>query len=131
MTHTRRLVDAEEPLVRFLAETDALGAKRVPLLVQMPPSLAFDAGLTLPIYFVLGNHDFYWGGIARFRAGVTAQFARSPRLTYLTQAGVVALTKETGMVGQDGWSNGRLGDYARSGVLLNDYRLIEELAALD
>ena len=43
VTHVRRLVDAEEPLERFLAESDALGARRGPLLVQLPPSLAFDA----------------------------------------------------------------------------------------
>jgi uncharacterized protein YecE (DUF72 family) len=43
VTHQRRLVDADEPLDRFLAETNALGAKRGPLLVQLPPSLAFDA----------------------------------------------------------------------------------------
>src|SRR4051812_27200106 len=43
ITHTRRLVDAEEPLGRFLDETAALGTRRGPLLVQLPPSLAFDA----------------------------------------------------------------------------------------
>src|SRR5947209_17325683 len=45
VTHKRRLVDAERPLVGFLDETAALGAKRGPLLVQLPPSLAFDAGI--------------------------------------------------------------------------------------
>ena len=92
---------------------------------------ALDAGLGLPLYFVLGNHDFYGGGIARVRAGIAARCARSPRLTALTQAGVVALTGETGLIGHDGWADGRLGDYERSEVLLNDYRLIEELAGLD
>ena len=58
---------------------------------------ALDAGLGLPLYFVLGNHDFYGGGIARVRAGIQDLCARSPRLTYLTQAGAVALTGETGM----------------------------------
>ena len=42
ITHTRRLIDADEPLDRFLGETAALGEKRGPLLVQLPPSLAFD-----------------------------------------------------------------------------------------
>jgi uncharacterized protein YecE (DUF72 family) len=42
ITHARRLDGAEEPLVRFLDETSALGAKRGPVLVQLPPSLAFD-----------------------------------------------------------------------------------------
>jgi uncharacterized protein YecE (DUF72 family) len=42
-THTRKLVDAEDVLDRFLPEATALGEKLGPLLVQLPPSLAFDA----------------------------------------------------------------------------------------
>ena len=42
VTHRRRLADVDEPLGRFLAESNELGAKRGPLLVQLPPSLAFD-----------------------------------------------------------------------------------------
>lgn len=42
VTHDCRLVDAFEPLERFLAETAALGDKRGPILLQLPPSLAFD-----------------------------------------------------------------------------------------
>ncbi len=42
ITHVRRLVDATEPLERFLREISALGPKLGPLLVQLPPSLAFE-----------------------------------------------------------------------------------------
>ena len=42
-THARRLVDTEDVLDRFLPEATALGEKLGPLLVQLPPSLAFDA----------------------------------------------------------------------------------------
>ncbi len=45
ITHQRRLVDVAEPLGRFLDEVAALGAKRGPLLVQLPPSFGFDAGV--------------------------------------------------------------------------------------
>jgi predicted phosphohydrolase len=93
--------------------------------------MSLDARLGLPIDFVLGNHDYYRGSIARVRAGVEALCARSPRLCWLPRAGVVELTPETGLVGHDGWADGRLGDYTRSEVLLNDYLLIEELAGLD
>src|SRR5437764_11589677 len=85
----------------------------------------------MPIYFVLGNHDFYRGSIAGVRAGVEALDARSPRLHWLPRTGVVGLTPETALVGHDGWADGRFGDYGRSEVLLNDYLLIEELAGLD
>ena len=93
--------------------------------------LALDARLGLPTYFVLGNHDFYQGGIKRVRDDVEALGARSPRLTYLTRTGVVPLTERTGLVGHDGWADGRLGQYDRSEVVLNDYLLIEEFIGID
>jgi uncharacterized protein YecE (DUF72 family) len=42
ITHRRRLVDAAEPLDRFLAEIERLGDKLGPILVQLPPSLSYD-----------------------------------------------------------------------------------------
>ena len=41
ITHDLRLLRARLPLERFLQETAGLGRKRGPLLVQLPPSLAF------------------------------------------------------------------------------------------
>ncbi len=43
ITHELRLVGAESLLDRFLAEVTALGEKLGCLLVQLPPSLAYDA----------------------------------------------------------------------------------------
>jgi uncharacterized protein YecE (DUF72 family) len=43
ITHERRLVEIDDLLARFLHETDGLGDKRGPLLVQLPPSLRFEA----------------------------------------------------------------------------------------
>lgn len=43
ITHDRRLVDVVDPFDRFLAESAELGEKRGPLLIQLPPSLRFDA----------------------------------------------------------------------------------------
>ena len=45
ITHELKLRDAREPLVAFLAQTDGLAEKRGPILVQLPPSLAFDASI--------------------------------------------------------------------------------------
>ena len=44
ITHERRLVDCGEPLARFLDECGGLGDRLGPLLIQLPPSLRFDAG---------------------------------------------------------------------------------------
>jgi len=45
ITHDLKLQDAREPLVTFLGQTDALAAKRGPILVQLPPSLSFDVSI--------------------------------------------------------------------------------------
>jgi uncharacterized protein YecE (DUF72 family) len=42
MTHARRLRDFEEPLDRFLSEVSGLDGKLGPLLIQLPPSGAFE-----------------------------------------------------------------------------------------
>ena len=43
ITHERRLVDIDAPLDRFVTEIAALGPKLGPVLVQLPPSLAFSS----------------------------------------------------------------------------------------
>jgi uncharacterized protein YecE (DUF72 family) len=52
-THERRLVDVEDVLDRFLAEATRLGDKLGPLLVQLPPSLAFSADVAKPFFLAL------------------------------------------------------------------------------
>jgi Icc protein len=84
--------------------------------------------LRKPTYFVLGNHDFYKGSIARTRERVGRLARQSDRLVYLTQEGVAQLTPDTALVGHDGWADARLGGFDRSDVLLNDFFLIEELS---
>ncbi len=87
-----------------------------------------DAAWPCPVYFVLGNHDFYFGSIAEVRQRVADLCEDHPRLKYLTQCGVEPLTQSVGLIGHDGWADARLGDYERSLVMLNDYALIAELA---
>ncbi|QXQ08534.1 DUF72 domain-containing protein [Sphingosinicellaceae bacterium] len=45
ISHDRRLVDCGDLIERFAAEVDGLGDRRGPLLLQLPPSLAFDPGV--------------------------------------------------------------------------------------
>jgi hypothetical protein len=40
----------------------------------------------------------------------------------------VELTPQVGLIGDDGWADARLGSYEQSFVMMNDYRLIAELA---
>ena len=88
-----------------------------------------DDELQLPIYFVLGNHDFYGGSISKVRAAVTELAEERPNLKYLTAIEKpIELAPGVGLIGDDGWADGRLGKYETSYVMMNDYRLIAELA---
>ena len=53
VTHEARLVGVAAPLDRFLEETDGLGAKLGPILIQLPPSLAFDASIAGDFFALL------------------------------------------------------------------------------
>jgi uncharacterized protein YecE (DUF72 family) len=53
ITHEARLVEVAAPLDRFLEETDGLGTKRGPILIQLPPSLRFDASVAADFFALL------------------------------------------------------------------------------
>lgn len=61
VTHELKLANARGPLVEFLAQTEGLAEKRGPILVQLPPSLAFDAGVATPFFEVL--RELYTGPV--------------------------------------------------------------------
>jgi len=86
--------------------------------------------LELPVYFVLGNHDFYRGSIIEVRDAARSLHRDSTQLTWLPDAGVIHLTDTTTLVGHGGWGDGRIGNLLKSNVLLNDYALIQELREL-
>jgi len=83
--------------------------------------------IDLPIYFVLGNHEFYSSSIAAVRD--TVRNLEDPRLHWLPHAGVVDLGDGVALVGQDGWGDARHGDFFRSPVILSDYIAIQDLAS--
>ena len=80
-----------------------------------------------PTYFVLGNHDFYRESVKQTRLMVS-KFARETKnLCYLNDNQVIELSPTVGLVGHDGFADGRYGDMDRSDVLLSDFSLIKEL----
>ena len=122
---------AQEAFIAGLAQTDAdaflLGGD-IGEADDVGDHLEAFSGLGKPVYFVLGNHDFYHGTISGVRAEV--RHLACSNLHYLCDAGVVPLTADTCLIGHDGWGDGRLGTYFRSRVILNDWRLIGEFAGL-
>ena len=86
-----------------------------------------EQALPFPVWFVLGNHDFYYGSITATRKAVTALSKRATRVRYLPASRVVSLSAKTALVGHDGWADGRCGNFLASSIRLNDYRLIQDL----
>ncbi len=80
-----------------------------------------------PIYFVLGNHDYYRGKISEVRSEMTALTAANKYLFWLPASDPLRLDNDTFLVGQDGWADGRFGDYQNSRVVLNDSKMIADL----
>ncbi len=66
ITHKARLNDADEAIAKFCNEVAGLGEKLGCVLVQLPPSLAFDAGIAEKFF-------------ARLRQSTTAPVACEPR----------------------------------------------------
>ena len=82
----------------------------------------------IPTFFVLGNHDFYFGSIMNVRALADRICKQHQSAVYLSHARVQEVTPQVGLVGHDGWSDGRIGNYETSMVMMHDYRHIQELA---
>ena len=81
ITHEHRLADAGDLLDAFLAQAGALGDRLGCLLVQLPPSLAFDEAVALPFF-------------ASLRARHRGPVALEPRHATWFDAGVDALLVE-------------------------------------
>jgi len=95
-------------LIRFLCEMDAIIQK--------------------PIYFVLGNHDFYHNSVESMRLRVRKLTYEAHDLHYLTVEGIVELGENTAIIGHDGWADGKSGNFDQTQVILNDHLLIGEIS---
>jgi predicted MPP superfamily phosphohydrolase len=117
---------ADVPADAFLLGGDLAEADHLAMYLER-----LDAALGRPIYFVLGNHDFYGGSVAETRRRVTQLCVERPRLHYLSAQDAIALAPDVALVGHDGWGDARLGAWETTTVRLNDFYLIADLALRD
>ncbi|MCK4869846.1 MAG: metallophosphoesterase [Gammaproteobacteria bacterium] len=80
-----------------------------------------------PIYFVLGNHDYYRGDVCDVRKQMRSLTQAEELLYWLPVSGPIVLERDVVLIGQDGWADGRYGDYSNSQISLNDSRMITDL----
>ncbi|MGV3522581.1 MAG: metallophosphoesterase family protein [Candidatus Sericytochromatia bacterium] len=125
--------EAVAAFCRQLAATEADGfcltgdLSEAPLLRAHLEQIA--EAVQRPVYFVLGNHDYYHGSLKAVRAEMTTLSAEHPWLRWLPATGLVPLSPHSCLIGHDSWGDGRNGDVQNTWVKLKDFRLIAELAA--
>lgn len=87
----------------------------------------FSQLVEIPVYFVLGNHDYYFGSVANVRENIQALCKKNSKLIWLGKPEIISLSNDTVLLGHDGWADARYGDFDHSSVSLNDSRLIAEM----
>jgi Icc protein len=99
--------------------------------ISVGPSIALhlrmlEEALEKPIYFVLGNHDYYFSDIAGTRRRVidTCNFISYSR--YLNSVPYVKLGQKAAIVGSDGWYDGFNGSLEKSSFIMNDWLKIKD-----
>jgi len=80
----------------------------------------------VPVYFVLGNHDYYNGSINGVRSAIAKYNGTKTRTGWLNVMKVVKLTERTALVGHDGWYDGGYSNWFKSNLCMNDYFLTND-----
>ena len=83
-----------------------------------------ELGAIAPIYFVLGNHDYYRSSIAAVRGAMERLDPRGAA-TWLPAHEPLRLSPRTVLLGVDGWGDARCGDLD-SPIELSDWRAIDD-----
>lgn len=83
----------------------------------------------LPVYFILGNHDFYESTFQATRQNVIHACRDSGQLHYLTDLAALQVSTGTYLLGEDGWADGTVGNYEESTIHLNDFERIGDFKA--
>ena len=82
--------------------------------------------LEKPIYFVLGNHDFYFSNISGVRKNVSALCNKLSYSRYLSCVPYIKFGKQTAIVGHDGWYDAGNGNAEISSFIMNDWIRISD-----
>lgn len=83
-----------------------------------------------PIWFVLGNHDFYGSSIGCVRARISNFCQTRTSIAWLTERDPMPLVADVCILGVDGWGDGRNGDFLATPIRLNDADLIHDFMGL-
>ncbi|PIS01643.1 MAG: hypothetical protein COT84_00960 [Chlamydiae bacterium CG10_big_fil_rev_8_21_14_0_10_35_9] len=83
-----------------------------------------------PIYFVLGNHDFYGSEIFSLQEELFELFKENTSVYYLAKENVLSVSPDTAVIGVDNWYDLKGGDYFTSDIKLKDFKMIDNFKSL-
>lgn len=84
--------------------------------------------LDKPIYFVMGNHDYYFSNILETRKNVVNLCRRLTYAKYLGAVPYVRIDNKTAIIGSDGWYDGINGNANDSELIMNDWLHISDFS---
>lgn len=82
--------------------------------------------LQKPIYFVLGNHDYYGSNIGIVRRNVVNHCNSSSFLRYMSSIPYIKLRDGAYLIGHDGWYDAQNGNPHSDALLMNDWLQIAD-----
>ena len=85
----------------------------------------------LPIYFVLGNHDYHHCEIQNLQKQVRNCCREVANLHWLDESDPFRINSHAALIGHSGWGDARNGDFLQTFVRLSDHRLIQDFIELD
>lgn len=83
-----------------------------------------------PVYFLLGNHDFYGSSFSEVQGRVEMACAKHENLRQLGHGEIIALGNEDVLIGHQGWADGRAGWGSRSMARNPDFYAIRDFSGL-
>lgn len=89
----------------------------------------FDQLSEKPVYFVLGNHDYYFSDIRTVRRRVVDACRSMSYVRYLASVPYMRLQNQVALVGHDGWYDAMNGNPGSDGILMNDWVRIHDFSA--
>ena len=109
-------------VTKFLITGDIANAKEVGLRL---PELAA-AVFPRPVYFLLGNHDFYGGSFEESKHVVADLCKTHKNLVPLGHGEIIPLSNQSALIGHRGWADGRMGFGFQSTVYNPDFKAIKD-----
>lgn len=95
----------------------------------------FDEAMSCPVYFVLGNHDIYDSSVGYMKEQMKKLFGSNGKSKktlwipgYDDNDGVVEVAPGVGLIGHDGWYDGRYSSVHNSKLKMSDFHTVSEMA---